>query len=154
MCAFVQASEWSPVYRREMSSAVWPQPLVVVTDVGASSAFYCSLLDGESGHGGEDYEQIICHGELVLQLHRIDVEDHHGLLADAADTLGKGILLWFEVDDFEAAAARAHALDPPIIRDVETNPNAGQQEVWLCDPDGYLVVLAGPSPYRPRVDRD
>ncbi|MEO5744209.1 MAG: hypothetical protein ABIQ53_06415 [Terracoccus sp.] len=37
--------------------------------------------------------------------------------------------------------------------DVETNPSAGQQEVWLRDPDGYVVELAGPSPHRPRVDR-
>ncbi|MEO6996707.1 MAG: hypothetical protein ABI112_01335 [Terracoccus sp.] len=76
-----------------MSSRVWPQPLVVVTDVGASSAFYCQLLGGESGHGGAEYEQIVCDGELVLQLHRIDVKDHHGPLADAADTLGNGILV-------------------------------------------------------------
>lgn len=137
-----------------MSSRVWPQPLVVVTDVGASSAFYCSLLGGESGHGGEEYEQVTCDGELVLQLHRIDVEDHHGLLADAADPVGNGILLWFEVDDFEAASARVSELDPPIVRDVERNANAGQLEIWLRDPDGYVVVLAGPSPYRPRVGRD
>jgi hypothetical protein len=25
-----------------------------------------------------------------------------------------------------------------------------QQEIWLCDPDGYVVVLAGPSEWRPR----
>ena len=27
---------------------------------------------------------------------------------------------------------------------------ARQQEIWFRDPDGYLVVLAGPSEYRPR----
>jgi hypothetical protein len=30
-----------------------------------------------------------------------------------------------------------------VVRDVP--------EIWLRDPDGYLVVLAGPSEYRPRA---
>ena len=42
------------------------------------------------------------------------------------------------------------ALGAHVERDVHLNPNAQQQELWLRDPDGYLVVLAGPSPYRPR----
>jgi hypothetical protein len=59
-------------------------------------------------------------------------------------------LLWFEVSDFDAATARAKAIGAVIERDVEVNPNALQKEIWLRDPDGYLVVLAGPSEYRPR----
>jgi hypothetical protein len=27
---------------------------------------------------------------------------------------------------------------------VHVNPNAGHREMWLRDPDGYLVVLAEP----------
>jgi len=26
-----------------------------------------------------------------------------------------------------------------------TNPNANQREIWLRDPDGYVVVIAGPT---------
>lgn len=129
---------------------VWPQPLLVVTDVAASSRFYCIALDAESGHGGDEYEQIVANGELVLQLHRIDVEDHHGFLADSGEPLGNGFLVWFEVDDIVAAIDRVRGLAAPIVRGPEVNPNARQTEVWLRDPDGYLVVLAGPSDYRPR----
>ena len=128
----------------------WPQPLVVVHDVQASSRFYTELLGAQSGHGGEEYEQIVMDGELVLQLHRIDVEHHHGPLAAAEIPLGNGVLLWFEVSDFEAAVDRARRLGARIERDVHVNPNAKQSELWLRDPDGYLVVLAGPSEYRPR----
>ena len=39
----------------------------------------------------------------------------------------------------------------PVVRDVHVNPNALQQEIWVRDPDGYLVVIAGPSEYRPRA---
>jgi catechol 2,3-dioxygenase-like lactoylglutathione lyase family enzyme len=133
-----------------VSPTIWPQPLIVVRDVEASSRFYRQLLGAEGGHGGDEYEQVVSEGEIVLQIHRIDVEDHHGPLASADVPLGNGMLVWFEVADFDAAVARARALDARIERDVHTNPNAKQLELWLRDPDGYLVVLAGPSEYRPR----
>jgi catechol 2,3-dioxygenase-like lactoylglutathione lyase family enzyme len=76
--------------------------------------------------------------------------DHHGPLADANVKLGNGLLVWFEVADFDAAIERARALGATIEREVHTNPNAKQQELCLRDPDGYLVVPAGPSAWRPR----
>lgn len=134
-----------------MAAAVWPQPLLVVRDVPASSTFYQRVLGAESGHGGDEYEQIMSGGELVLQLHAPEVEDHHGPLADPDQPLGNGVVVWFEVADFDAAVERARATGAPVVHDVLTNPNARQQELWVRDPDGYLVVLAGPSAYRPRA---
>lgn len=134
-----------------MSTKVWPQPLIVVRDVPASSRFYAQILGAESPHGGEEYEQIVSDGELILQLHRIDVEDHHGPLASPDVPLGNGLLLWFEVSDFDAAVQRARGAEAVVEKDVHVNPNAMQEEIWLRDPDGYLVVLAGPSEYRPRA---
>jgi catechol 2,3-dioxygenase-like lactoylglutathione lyase family enzyme len=129
----------------------WPQPMVVVRDVPASRRFYLQALDAESGHGGDEYEQVVKDGEILLQLHRIDVEDHHGPLADPDQPLGNGVLLWFEVADFDATVERVRATGAEVVTDVHTNPNARQQEIWVRDPDGYLVVLAGPSAYRPRA---
>jgi hypothetical protein len=63
-----------------MARTVWPQPMVAVRDVDASRRFYLRVLGAESGHGGNEYEQVVNDG----------------------------------------------------------------------DPDGYLVVLAGPSDWRPR----
>ena len=134
-----------------MAHQTWSQPLIVVRDVQASSRFYQQALGAESGHGGDEYEQIVADGELLLQLHRIDVEDHHGPLADPDQPLGNGLLLWFEVADFDAAAERVRVTGAQIVTDVHTNPRARQQELWVRDPDGYLVVLAGPSEYRPRA---
>lgn len=134
-----------------MAAAVWPQPLLVVRDVPASSTFYQRVLGAESGHGGDEYEQIMSGGELVLQLHALEVEDHHGPLADPDQPLGNGVVVWFEVADFDAAVERARATGAAVVHDVLTNPNARQQELWVRDPDGYLVVLAGPSAYRPRA---
>ena len=133
-----------------MSGPVWPQPLLVVRDVEAASRTYQQVLGAESGHGGDEYEQLVVKGELVLQLHRFDVEDHHGALADEDQPLGNGVVLWFEVEDFDAAVERVRASGLAIERGPEVNPNAQQSEIWVRDLDGYLVVLAGPSPYRPR----
>jgi catechol 2,3-dioxygenase-like lactoylglutathione lyase family enzyme len=134
-----------------MTARVWPQPLIVVRDVPASSRFYAQILGAESAHGGQEYEQLVSAGELVLQLHHIDVEHHHGPLASNDVPLGNGALLWFEVSDFDAAVRRARDAGAAVERDEHVNPNAGQREIWLRDPDGYLVVLAGPSEYRPRA---
>jgi predicted enzyme related to lactoylglutathione lyase len=89
-------------------------------------------------------------GEILLQLHAVDVEDHHGRLADPDQPPGNGVLLWFEVTDIEATVERVRATGAPVVHNVHTNPNARQQEIWVRDPDGYLVVLAGPSDYRLR----
>lgn len=125
--------------------------MVVVRDVPASSRFYQRVLAAESGHGGDEYEQIVSNGEILVQLHAVDVEDHHGRLADPDQPFGNGVLLWFEVADFEATLEQVRATGAPVVHDVHTNPNARQQEIWVRDPDGYLVVLAGPSEYRPRA---
>jgi catechol 2,3-dioxygenase-like lactoylglutathione lyase family enzyme len=128
-----------------------PQPLIAVSDVEASSGFYQRLLGCESAHGGPEYERLVHGGVLVMQLHRFDVEHHHGPIGDAADRpYGNGVLLWFEVDDFDAAAARATELRAEIVLPPHRNPPEGgggpdHREVWLRDPDGYMVVLASPD---------
>jgi catechol 2,3-dioxygenase-like lactoylglutathione lyase family enzyme len=134
-----------------MAARIWPQPLIAVRDVPASRRFYAKILDAESAHGGEEYEQLVSGGELILQLHHIDVEDHHGPLASNDVPLGNGTLLWFEVSDFDGAVQRAREIEAQVEHDVHVNPNVKQREVWLRDPDGYLVVLADESEYRPRA---
>ena len=133
-----------------VSRTIWPQPLIVVRDVPASSDFYTEALGATSGHGGDEYEQIVRDGEIMLQIHHIDVEDHHGPLASLDAPLGNRVLVWFEVADFDAAVERVRRLGADIERDVHVNPNAKQREIWLRDSDGYRVVLAGESEYRPR----
>ncbi len=124
--------------------------MLVVSDVERSSRFYCDVVGLESGHGGDEYEQLLHDGEIVMQLHDDGTDDHHGPLVDVAEARGNGVLVWFEVADFDATVARAKAAGAPVERDVHENPNAKQQELWVRDPDGYLVVLAGESAYRPR----
>ena len=128
-----------------------PQPLIAVTDVEASSRWYQRLLGCRSDHGGPNYERLVANGKLILQLHRFDVEHHHGPIGDPDDQpYGNGVLLWFEVDDFEDAVARVAELKAPVVLDRCRNPPEGDGgpnhwEIWLRDPDGYTVVLASPD---------
>jgi catechol 2,3-dioxygenase-like lactoylglutathione lyase family enzyme len=124
--------------------SVRAQPMISVVDVGASSTWYQRVLGATSGHGGSDYEQIHMDGQMILQLHRQDIGHHHGTLGDPDAPFGNGVAIWFEVDDFDAIVANVRALDAWIETDVHVNPNAGHRELWLRDPDGYLVVVAEP----------
>jgi len=127
-----------------------PQPLIAVTDVEASSRWYQRLLGCRSAHGGTAYEQLVSNGELVLQLHSFAVEHHHGPIGDRnSKPYGNGVLLWFEVDDFDAMMERVAVLGAEIVLPRHRNPpdgNGGPNhwECWMRDPDGYVVVVASP----------
>ncbi|MET0390743.1 MAG: VOC family protein [Polyangiales bacterium] len=119
------------------------QPLLSVRDVPRASRWYQAVLAADSGHGGDEYERIVSEGVLVLQLHALEEEHHHGPLADPSRPFGNGVAVWFELDDLDAAAARARKIAAEVVTPIHTNPNAHHRELWLRDPDGYLVVLAG-----------
>jgi hypothetical protein len=69
---------------------------------------------------------------------------HHGTIGDPGQPVGNGVALWFETADFDAVVRRIQAVRAHIVTDVHVNPNAGHREIWIRDPDGYLVVFAEP----------
>jgi catechol 2,3-dioxygenase-like lactoylglutathione lyase family enzyme len=128
-----------------------PQPLIAVTNVEASSQWYQHLLGCQSAHGGAEYERLVSKGSLILQLHRFEVAHHHGAIGNPANKpYGNGVLLWFEIDDFDAALTRVAELKPDIVLPCHRNPpdrdgGPNHWEIWLRDLDGYTVVLASPD---------
>ncbi len=121
-------------------------PLICVHDVEASSRWYQQLLGVESGHGGKEYERLDRDGKLILQLHQWEIDHNHGPLGDPGDRpYGNGVLLWFELDDFDAAVARATQMKVDVLKPARLSEN-GNHEFWLRDPDGYGVVLTSPLP--------
>lgn len=127
-----------------------PQPLICVSDVARSSLWYQSLLGCRSNHGGDEYEQLVSSGRLILQLHGFRVEHDHGCIGDPEDRpYGNGVLLWFEVDDFDDVIQRALDMGVEILKPKHRNPSEGNGgpnhwECWMRDPDGYTVVVASP----------
>lgn len=120
------------------------QPMIALTDVEAGSRWFQDVLGLSSGHGGSEYEMLMDGCDMVAQLHHWDADEHAHLGDPANPSRGNGVLLWFSVDDFPSILHRveragATVLDGPLI-----NPNAGQMEIWLQGPEGYVVVAAGP----------
>ena len=125
-----------------------PRPLIGVSDVTASRLWYETLLGCRSDHGGTTYERLLDGDRLVLQLHAWDdPEDHHEYLGTPDRPFGNGVLLWFLVDDFPGAVKRARGMEADVLEELY-NERGMQHECWIRDPDGYVVVLAGPSSWK------
>ncbi len=124
------------------------QPLIAVRDVRASSRWYARLLGakhlGEHPHR-DAYDRLYSGRQLILQLHAWDEEDHPNLVDRRAAKPGHGVLVWFEVDDFDGAVKRARALKAKVVEQPHVNPAPAHREIWLRDPDGYVVVIASPD---------
>lgn len=123
------------------------QPLIVVADVEASSRWYQAALGLESAHGGPEYERLIPAGadadDFVLQLHATSTShDHPGLFDRERPPGANGVALWFRTDDFDAAVERARAFGADVFNGPLLNERAQHRELWLHDPDGYVVVVA------------
>jgi catechol 2,3-dioxygenase-like lactoylglutathione lyase family enzyme len=134
-----------------MAISVRPQPLLAVRDVRASARWYATLLGASrsselmaSDHA-HLYDRLLVDGALVLQLHAWDAEDHPNLVDPAGGRNGHGVLVWFELDDLDAAVARARAMQAEVVEDLHVNPAPGHREMWLRDPDGYVVVVCSPD---------
>ena len=134
-----------------MNASVRSQPILAVRDVRASARWYATLLGAQrsselmSSDHDHLYDRIIVEGSLVLQLHAWDVEDHPNLVDPDGGRNGHGVLMWFELDDLDAAVQRARALKARILEDVHVNPAPAHREMWLRDPDGYVVVICSPD---------
>jgi catechol 2,3-dioxygenase-like lactoylglutathione lyase family enzyme len=130
------------------TSRVEAQPLIAVRDVRASSRWYAELLGADAlpDHPHRDvYDRVWRAGRLLLQLHAWDAEDHPNLVnADAAPP-GHGVVLCFQVDDFDSVVERSRRLRAEIIEEPHINPAPQHREMWLRDGDGYVVVVASPD---------
>ncbi len=119
------------------------QPMITVCDVEASSRFYQQVLDAKSGHGGDEYEQIVRDGELLLQLHHRDAPEHPHLIDEQA-AVGNGVVLWFCTVQFDGSVERVRRAGAEILEEPHVNPQAGHRECLFLDPDGYKVAFASP----------
>jgi extradiol dioxygenase family protein len=124
------------------------QPLIAVRDVRASSKWYGTLLGADTlpDHPHRDvYDRITVSGRIVLQLHAWDEEDHPNLMNRDAAPVAHGVVLWFQIDDFDTAVKRAQSLKAQFIEEPFVNPAPQHRELWLRDPDDYVVVVCSPD---------
>lgn len=85
-------------------------------------------------------------GTVLLCLHEWGAHEHPSLTSRDAATPGNGLLLFFRVDDFEAALPRARTLASRLDEEPHLNPNTRTMEFSLRDPDGYYVTISAQGP--------
>jgi catechol 2,3-dioxygenase-like lactoylglutathione lyase family enzyme len=81
-------------------------------------------------------------GTVLLCLHEWGAHEHPSLSDPDHAEPGNGLLLFFRVDDFDAALLRARALVSPLEEEPHLNPSTGTREFALRDPDGYYVMVS------------
>ena len=122
--------------------------IIGVADVPRSFAWYQSLLGLPETAPAHDYfGQIVdSDGTVLLCLHAWGAHEHPSLTSPDDARPGNGLLLFFRVDNFDAALPRAQALVRQLEEEPHVNPNTGTMEFSLRDPDGYCVTISALDP--------
>lgn len=123
--------------------------IIGVGDVAASFRWYVSLLGlTDTGPAHSHFGQLRDpDGTVLLCLHEWGAHGHPSLTSPDHAQPGNGLLLFFRIDDFDAALARARALAARLEKEPHVNPNTGTLEFSLRDPDGYHFTLSAlPAP--------
>ena len=118
--------------------------IIGVADVARSCRWYQALFGQPLSAPAHDYfGQIVdADGTVLLCLHQWGAHDHPTLTSPDIATPGNGLILFFRVDDFDGALARALALGTPLEEQPNVNPGTGTLEFALRDPDGYYVMVS------------
>jgi len=118
--------------------------IIGVLDVPDSIKWYQTLLGQPETTPGHDYfGQILdSDGTVLLCLHEWGAHEHPSLMTPDEASPGNGLLLFFRVDDFDAALERARALVSRFEEEPHENPNTQTREFTLRDPDGYYVTIS------------
>jgi catechol 2,3-dioxygenase-like lactoylglutathione lyase family enzyme len=121
--------------------------IIGVRDVSRSFEWYQSLFGQPPTAPAHDYwGQILDVDDTVLVcLHEWGAHEHPSLSTPDEGSPGNGLLLFFRVDDYEAALERARKLVSRLEQEPEMNPNTRTLEFSLRDPDGYYVTVSALS---------
>ncbi len=119
-------------------------PIIAVADVIRSSAWYVELLAARNNHpNGTVFDQILDEDDTILLcLHSWGPSgpngdhEHPSLSHPEEGNIGKGLLLWFVIDDFDAAWERAQGLGAVVEEQPNTDNGTGKRAFVVRDPDG------------------
>ncbi len=121
--------------------------IIGVRDVAASFTWYQSLFGQAPTAPAHTYfgQLLDSDGTVLLCLHQWGEHDHPSLTSPEHATPGNGLLLFFRVDDFDAALQRARKLVARLDEEPHVNPGTETPEFSLRDPDGYYVTISALS---------
>lgn len=113
-------------------------------DVRASYQWYQHLFGFTVDEPAHDYFGMVCDhdGSVLVCIHAWGAHEHPSLTSADVAAPGNGLLLFFRVDDYDDALARARAMDGALTEEPHLNPNTRTMEFSLRDPDGYHVTIS------------
>jgi len=118
------------------------EPIIGVTDVAGSSAWYQALLNCHSRHGGDIFEILADEDDtVILCLHKWGAHDHP-TMADPGIQPGNGLILYFRVSDLQQVWENAQRLHATVEAAPHINENSQMEEFALRDPDGYYIIVS------------
>lgn len=120
-------------------------PELIVTDLGASQTFWCDILGfGVAYQRPSERFVYLEHAGAQLMLRQ---RDGKWETASMDLPLGRGVMFQVEVPDLDpvltrinSVGCRIHSGPREVWRRIG-NHEGGQREVFLQDPDGYLVMM-------------
>lgn len=118
--------------------------IIGVADVPRSFAWYLALLGLPDEPPAHSYFGQIrdADGTVLLCVHEWGEHEHPSLASRERAEPGNGLLLFFRVDDVDAALRRARALVPTLVEEPHLNAGTRTREFSLRDPDGYFVTIS------------
>jgi len=136
---------------------------LMVTDIAESLAFYVDGLGGTVAFTVDPDQNADIEGGVIdnaifasvrLGESEMMLQERENLAEDAphafsaTDVPGGTFSLYFRVDDVEAVLARLG--DVEIVKPLQMTWY-GMHEVWVRDPDGYVVTIGTPKGNAPEV---
>lgn len=133
-------------------------PELKVSDLGASLRFWCEILGFVVGYSrAEEGFAFLDRDGAQVMLHQDDLGPRPGALitGDMQRPFGRGISFEIDADDLAPILKAVAAAEWPIYLGPEErwrrvgSVMLGAREIWLQDPDGYLVRFAQSIGERP-----
>jgi predicted enzyme related to lactoylglutathione lyase len=117
------------------------QTTLFVDDVEVSSNWYQTLLGLRSGHGGKEFEMLMDEDTIVLQLHRMEADEHPGIGLNTDAPAGNRVVIYYQSDDVLDSHERAKSMGADVVAAPHWNEVAGHTVFTARDPDGFVVSV-------------
>jgi catechol 2,3-dioxygenase-like lactoylglutathione lyase family enzyme len=118
--------------------------IIGVGDVAGSLSWYQTLFGlPQTPPAHDHFGQVLdSDGTVLLCLHEWGAHEHPPLASPDHGGPGNGLLLFFRVDEFDMALARARVLVSRFAEEPHLSPNTGTMEFAVRDPDGYYLMIS------------
>ena len=118
--------------------------VIGVRDVPASFKWYQALFGQPATAPGHDYfgQVTDADGTMLVCLHQWGAHEHPTLIGPDLESHGNGLILFFRVDDYDAALERVRTLVARFEEEPHVNPNTQTREFSVRDLDGYYVTIS------------